>query len=141
MVEASTLLVLALAPTVVPCTLINTVQLLLAGTVIPVNCTDTCPTVAEPKLPLVLAREASVAPAQVPPTLVAPNTEPEGKSSVKEPPVRSMLLGLVKVNVSVVNPLIDTALGASKALAMVGGEDTTTIAPEAWLEPEPAVPV
>ena len=85
-----------------------TVQLLLAGMVIPLKLSDVAPAV----------RDAGVVPVQVPPT-APPEALMLDSVSVNAPPVKAVALGLVNVRVTVEVPpdAIDVGLNA---LAMVG---------------------
>jgi hypothetical protein len=101
--------VLGLVPVVVLVTLKVTVQLPLAGMVIPVKLRAVAPAL----------KVDGAVPTQVPPT-VPPTALIFASVSVNAPPVRAVVLLFVKVNVTVEDPpdVIEVGLNA---LAMVGG--------------------
>lgn len=103
-------------PAVVPVTFTEIVQLLLSATVPPVRTTELPPAAAVGVPPQLLTSAFGVA-----------ITKPAGMVSVKLTPVNPELLGLVIVKVSDVE-LFSGIVEAPKALAMVGGLATTTLA-------------
>ncbi len=108
--------VLGLTPVVVLVTLNVTVQLLLAGIVIPLKLSAVAPAV----------NDAGVVPTQVPPT-APPTALIFASVSVNAPPVRSVLLLLAKVSVTVEDPPDEIDVGL-KAFAMVGVASTVRLA-------------
>src|SRR5215472_9445084 len=104
-------------PAVVPCTLMETVQLALVASVPALKLTEPEPALAVAVPPHVLFRAFGVA-----------TTSPAGRLSVKAMPVSATLVfGLVMLSVSEVVPF-SGMLAAPNALAIVGGEATVRFA-------------
>ena len=128
-VEVTALVVLFLAPAVVPVTFTVIVQEPLAGRPPLTSATLPVPATAVTVPPHVFASPFGVA-----------TTRPAGSVSVKPTPLSAVPgLGLVSVNVSVVVPFT-TMLAAPNALAIVGGATATARRPRGSPTAVPPVP-